>query len=355
MKKIIIDDIKKINKSIFKKKICIISGKNSIKNFKFLPETNLFNSKNVFVFLKKETSPQFQELKKIINFINKYKPDLIVAIGGGSVIDYAKMASTLSQIGIEKKKFNLIYRKKIFLICIPTVIGSGAESSNGCVLFNKKIKYSLEGKKFKSDLIIYIVDIIKRCPLKIRGSALLDCISQGIESIISKKAKLKSMEYSLKSLKYLIKNSRSYIKKPQSSNIIKIMNASYYSGRAISISRTSVPHALSYYCTTKYKIPHGFSVSLFICNYMNFLNMFYDKNKKIRDKLNFIIKGLKLKNYNSILHFVDSVKKIIPFNFKFTKKISYKEKMKIVHNLNLQRLQNCPKKISKREILDYVI
>ena len=77
-------------------KVFVLSGQNSyIKSGakKFLDP--ILKNKNAFIYLKKSYYPEFQELKKIFSFMNKFKPDLIVAIGGGSVLDYAKIANVL--------------------------------------------------------------------------------------------------------------------------------------------------------------------------------------------------------------------------------------------------------------------
>ena len=53
--------------------------------------------KKIHIYFKKSNYPELYELKKIINLIDIFKPDLVLAIGGGSVIDYAKIA----RIGID--------------------------------------------------------------------------------------------------------------------------------------------------------------------------------------------------------------------------------------------------------------
>ena len=91
----IIDLEKIINQSIFKK-FLIISGKKSYNNSgaKNLIK-KILKDKEVYLFLKRSPYPEINELKKIILHIERVKPDLIIAIGGGSVIDYAKISNTL--------------------------------------------------------------------------------------------------------------------------------------------------------------------------------------------------------------------------------------------------------------------
>ena len=90
------EDIKKfINDTSFKK-IFILCGKKSFvtsgaKNF----FKELLNNKEIKLFYKNSELPVLEELIKIIKDIKSFKPDLILAVGGGAVIDYAKIANVI--------------------------------------------------------------------------------------------------------------------------------------------------------------------------------------------------------------------------------------------------------------------
>ena len=82
------------------------------------------------MFIKQNKIPLFTELKKIVKSLNNFDPDLIIAFGGGSAIDYAKIANVVSdfskikEIVIDQKQK---LKKKCKLLAIPTTAGSGAE------------------------------------------------------------------------------------------------------------------------------------------------------------------------------------------------------------------------------------
>ena len=138
------------------KKIFIICGK---KSFDLSGAKKIFFSvlknKNTKYYFKKSPYPEIFELKKIIYLIKEFSPDLIIAVGGGSVIDYGKIANVLEiEENLNKSIENSNYkiRKKISkLLAIPTTAGSGAEVTENAVIYINKIKYSIEGKEVKPD------------------------------------------------------------------------------------------------------------------------------------------------------------------------------------------------------------
>ena len=88
-------DLKKFLEESKFHKIMVVCGKNSFESSgaKLLFE-DLFNNKKVEFYIKKFSIPNHNELQEIINHIKTFSPDLIIAVGGGSVLDYAKIANT---------------------------------------------------------------------------------------------------------------------------------------------------------------------------------------------------------------------------------------------------------------------
>ena len=112
-----LNDLKKfiIDKKF--KKIFVLTGNNSY--FKSgankIFDKLLSNKTNLFYF-KKSFYPEIDELKKIIQKLNIFKPDLIIAVGGGCVIDYAKIASVInlnSRLKDDVINSSYIIKKKI--------------------------------------------------------------------------------------------------------------------------------------------------------------------------------------------------------------------------------------------------
>tara|TARA_E500000331_G_scaffold55964_1_gene49861 strand:- start:126 stop:557 length:432 start_codon:yes stop_codon:yes gene_type:complete len=132
-----------LNKKI--KKIFVLTGKNSF--YKSKADKILKNSlkeKEVKYYFKESYYPEFIELKKIMIILKKFNPDFILAVGGGSVLDYAKMANVLrisNKLGKDITTSNYkVYKKFFKLLAIPTTAGSGAEVTANAVIYIKKKK-----------------------------------------------------------------------------------------------------------------------------------------------------------------------------------------------------------------------
>ena len=146
---------------------------------------------------------------QIINSIKKFSPDLIIAAGGGSVLDYAKIARVLQdEEDLDKKIIKSNYILKEFstkLLAIPTTAGSGAEVTSNAVIYVNKIKYSVEGELIKPDFFFLIPDFIRGASNEIKSAAGFDAISQSIESLVAKKSNNESVDYAKRSLEISLK------------------------------------------------------------------------------------------------------------------------------------------------------
>jgi alcohol dehydrogenase class IV len=349
----------KLNFFIKKKKIkniLILTGKKSF-NFSGFKKLEIYkNFKSIMtVVYKKNKFPEINELKLLIKKINIINPDLVIALGGGSVLDYAKLANGLYNIKNLKKKIKSgsikPNSKKTTILAIPTTAGSGAEVTKFSVIYIDKIKYSVENNLLKPDYYSLIPKLVINSPKIVKSSSGFDSIAQAIESIFSKKANIDSLQYSANSLRRSIKNFLEFVNKPNLNNAAEMLKAANLSGKAINIAKTNAPHALSYIFTSKFKIPHGIAVSIFFIEIINlyYLTAIKHNNVNLIKKFNLLFRLIKQHNisgFNNLFNnfFIESgIKKYLNEPLK---------KLKNKKNLyyNLDRLQNSPIKILKKHI-----
>jgi alcohol dehydrogenase class IV len=340
------------------KNILVITGQKSFNftGFKKLEIYRKFKSKMTILYKKNEI-PEIQELEYLIKKINIINPDLIIALGGGCVIDYAKLANGLYNIKNLRKKIKSstikINSKKTKILAIPTTAGSGAEVTKFAVIYIDKIKYSVDHSLLKPDFYSLIPKLVINSPKIVRSSSGFDAIAQAAESIFSKRANIQSLKYSSKSLRFSIKSFLEFVNSPNINNASQMLLAANFSGKAINISRTNTPHALSYFFTSKFKIAHGIAVSIFFIEVINLYYLIANKKNNINLIKKFslffrLIKQSNILGFNDLFHkfFLESgIKKNLD---KSLKNIKYKNNFNFYYNSN--RLKNSPIKISKADI-----
>jgi len=211
-------------------------------------------------------NPTLEDVKKGIRSFLEYQPDLIIGVGGGSAMDMSKLIHHLAAYksinqetitgGITDHKIS----NKLMLI--PTTSGSGSEATRFAVVYIDNKKYSVQHNSILPDYSIVDGLLTEKLPADITAYTGIDAISQAIESYWAKGANKKSKSYALKALKYLVPSIRDVIVKPTHELRENMALGAFYAGKAIDISKTTLPHACSYYLTTKYGFPHGHAVGI---------------------------------------------------------------------------------------------
>ncbi len=358
------EDIKKfINDKSFKK-IFILCGKKSFVNSgaEDLFKKTVIN-KEIKLFYKKSELPILNELIEIINDIRNFKPDLILAIGGGAVIDYAKIANVVDVVpDLANLIVNYSYpfkKKYTKLAVIPTTAGSGAEVTSNAVIYVEGIKHSFESELLIPDNFFLIPEFLISAPNKIKASAGFDAIAQALESLVSKKSNEKSVNYALESLKVSTKNFISFLDKPDMKNAAEMSIAANFAGKAINISKTTVPHAVSYPFTSLYNISHGHAVSLFFEKFFKFNYLNLEKSEtsfNVVDRYDLIFDLFGVRNIDEFCSKIRLIKKksLLEDNL-FKLNINIKNDIdSVIKGVNLLRLGNNPIKISEKNIINII-
>ena len=358
------EDIKNfINDKNFKKIFVLCGKKSFITSGAEIFFKKLLDNKDVKLFYKISEFPVLEELIKIIKDIKNFKPDLILAVGGGSVIDYAKIANV---VDIRDDLKNLIVNysypfknKYTKLAVIPTTAGSGAEVTSNAVIYVDGIKHSFESELLVPDNFFLIPEFLISAPNKIKASAGFDAIAQALESLVSKKSNEQSVEYASKSLSVSINSYISFLNNPNLKNATEMSIASNLAGKAISISKTTAPHATSYPFTSLFNISHGHAVGLFFENFFTFNFDNLNRSETIFDlkkRFDLIFNLFDVKNINDFNTKISSIKKQAKLEDNLKKlNINIEESSeKIIKGINLLRLGNNPVKINGNDIFKII-
>ena len=359
-----VEDIKKFINDKSLKKIFVLCGK---KSFATSGAEDLFKktiiNREIKLFYKKSEPPILEELIEIINNIKIFKPDLILAVGGGAVIDYAKIANVVDvreDLADLIENYSYPFKKKYTkLAVIPTTAGSGAEVTSNAVIYVDGIKHSFESELLIPDNFFLIPEFLISAPNKIKASAGFDAIAQALESLVSRKSNDQSVEYASKSLKVSVNSFIPFINDPNMMRATEMSIAANLAGKAISISKTTAPHAASYPFTSLFDISHGHAVSLFFEKFFKFNYDNLDKSETsfdLKKRFDLIFDLFDVHNIDDFNSKISLIKKQANLEDDLTKlNVDINRSSKnIIKGINLLRLGNNPVKIDGKDIYNII-
>ncbi|MDO5409943.1 MAG: iron-containing alcohol dehydrogenase [Lachnospiraceae bacterium] len=220
--------------------------------------------------------PDYTAVQNLVDQFKASGADMIVACGGGSVMDAAKLASVLvtDEYGVKE----LLdepgrARKCVPIILIPTTAGTGAEVTPNSIVAvpEKELKVGIVNENMIADYVILDARMIKNLPRKIAAATGVDALAHCIECYTSNKANPFSDIYALEGLDLILNNIMDACNDPEAMEAKnKMQIAAYYGGLAITASGTTAVHALSYPLGGKYHIAHGVSNAILLAPVMRF-------------------------------------------------------------------------------------
>lgn len=260
--------LKDIINGIDARKIFLVTGNDSFKKSgaeKAL--TECLSNQELCRFKDFSVNPSFEDVEKGVELFKKDNYDAVFAIGGGSVIDMAKLIKVFSTGKIKSSDFTKFIPNKVNpipFIAIPTTAGTGSEATKFAVLYKNGKKYSVSNKGLLPDYVLLDPEMTYSVPKREAASCTFDLLSQAVESFWSVKSTTQSRKYSLKAMELALSAARPSILHDSESAKGTMLMAAYLAGKAINIAKTTAGHALSYTLTSQYGIPHGHAVALSI-------------------------------------------------------------------------------------------
>lgn len=219
-------------------------------------------------------NPNLGDIEQGIQRYTEADPDLVIGVGGGSVIDTAKSVNILTHNEHSPEEY-IKGEKKLLesgspLIAIPTTAGTGSEATPFSTIYIDKEKYSLSSPLMLPDVAIVNFSFTYSMPPYLTAYTGLDALCQGIESLWSINSTIKSREYARKAIKLAFKHIEQAVKNPEKKSRAAMAKAANLAGKAIGISKTTACHSISYPITAHFDIPHGHAVALTMPLFLEF-------------------------------------------------------------------------------------
>ncbi len=208
-------------------------------------------------------NPKYEEIVTGIDLFNAEGCDAVVAVGGGSAIDVAKCIKLYCKMPTDRLYLEQEYTDTgIPFVAMPTTAGTGSESTPFSVIYYKGEKQSVHHSSILPNVAVLDPDVLTSLPVYQKKCTVLDALCQAIESWWSVRSTEESRAYAKEAVEKISDNIYEYAEQNTERARDEIMSASNLAGRAIAITATTAPHAMSYKLTTIYGLPHGHSVAI---------------------------------------------------------------------------------------------
>lgn len=227
------------------------------------------------IFADVEPDPSLDTLKKGTAVMNSFKPDVIIALGGGSAMDAAKGMwlfyenpdvdfTALSQkfMDIRKRVYKIPdLGRKAKLVCVPTTSGTGSEVTSFAVITDKEknIKYPLADYALTPDVAIIDSEFVMSLPPSATADTGLDVLTHSIEAYVSVLASDYTDALALSAIQMVFKYLPIAYKEGKNNSEAreKMHNASCMAGMAFTNAFLGINHSLAHKLGGEYHIPHG--------------------------------------------------------------------------------------------------
>ena len=213
---------------------------------------------------KVEPEPPVELLEEAAVFIRNGSYDCLIAFGGGSSMDFTKMAAVMAEnpeikvsdmVGSEK-----IPRKGLPTIMIPTTSGSGSEVSAVAVFSftDERMKKGISSRFLVADIALVDPELTLDLPPHITAASGMDALVHGVESFLSLGTNQFTQDLALIAISNIYSNLTECVLNGQN---LKAREAQSYgsmiAGMAFSMSGTAGVHAMAYPLGGQFHVPHG--------------------------------------------------------------------------------------------------
>ena len=215
-------------------------------------------------------NPDIEALQAALSFFEEAPCSLIMAVGGGTPLDMAKLVNFFSSTGQRPGEYLKGIRSETecsgFLpfLAVPTTAGTGSEATHFAVLYDGLVKHSVGDSRIRPGYVFLNPAFTFSLSPYVAACTGFDALAQAMESLWAVGSTGSSRKDSRESLRIGSRVLRSVVLAPEAESRSAMLRAAYLAGRAIDVAKTTAAHAFSYCLTARYGLPHGHAVATFL-------------------------------------------------------------------------------------------
>ncbi|MFD1125669.1 bifunctional acetaldehyde-CoA/alcohol dehydrogenase [Lentilactobacillus raoultii] len=244
------------------------------------------------LFADVEPDPTTDTVEKGVAQMRAFKPDTIIALGGGSPLDAAKnmwlfyedpstsfFGAKQKFIDIRKRAYRFNKPRKAQMIAIPTTSGTGSEVTPFAVITDSKthVKYPLADYALTPDVAIVDPQFVQTVPKGTVAASGLDTLCHGIESFVSVMASDYTRPLSLQAIKLVFDNlTKSYNGDAHARE--EMHNAATLAGMAFGNAFLGITHSVAHKLGGEFGLTHGIAIAITLPHVIRF-------NAKLPEKI----------------------------------------------------------------------
>lgn len=263
--------------------------------------------RHVTYFTEFAPNPKLEDVERGIREFRQSSNEIVIAFGGGTAIDLAKMIGAFASQDASARELATgdvsLRESGPPLIAVPTTAGTGSEATHFAVVYVDGVKHSVAAPFLVPDIAIIDPTLTWSLPSAMTAATGLDAFCQAIESIWAVGANEVSLRCAKQAVAIALAHLPVAVNQPTAKNRLAMCQASHFAGKAINISKTTLPHAASYAITSRYGFPHGFAVAMTLSSTLAFNSRVTDEDcidkrgaVDVRRRINIILELLDASN-----------------------------------------------------------
>ncbi|MCT9095583.1 iron-containing alcohol dehydrogenase family protein [Haloarchaeobius sp. HME9146] len=210
-------------------------------------------------------NPAFETVEHIAEALAEYEADLVVGVGGGSVMDAAKAACALPAFGDDLTELRAAdptqprSREGRPLVLVPTTAGTGTETGHWAVLSDHEAdeKVSVGHPVLRADATVLDPALTDDCPSYVTASSGFDVLTHAVESLVATGASPLTTPYSRRAFALAERALPRAVRGDDPAARDDMLHASYLAGLAMNNAGLGAVHGLSHAIGGVYDTPHG--------------------------------------------------------------------------------------------------